>query len=176
MAERIVQEESLVAVADAIRAKGGTTDALSFPTGFADAIEAIQAGGGGGGGVWFQTGQRIPTEELRTSYPEALGLPIDAFETQPDIIIWFKEVSASIQNPNTEEMYVCIGTSGLLTGCQMWCYKSGQYLPFFAAKPITIAYSGSTNAYYVPCPPSSLISTALIAGNTYRWIAVGGLS
>lgn len=44
MAERIVQEESLVAVADAIRAKGGTTDPLSFPTGFADAIAAIQAG------------------------------------------------------------------------------------------------------------------------------------
>jgi hypothetical protein len=49
MAERIVQEESLVAVADAIRAKGGTTDPLSFPTGFADAIAAIQTGGGGGG-------------------------------------------------------------------------------------------------------------------------------
>lgn len=48
MAERIVQEESLVAVADAIRAKGGTSGALSFPAGFADAIAAIQAGGGGG--------------------------------------------------------------------------------------------------------------------------------
>ena len=48
MAERIVQEESLTTVADAIRAKGGTTDALSFPTGFADAISAIKAGGGGG--------------------------------------------------------------------------------------------------------------------------------
>jgi hypothetical protein len=47
MAERIVQEESLTMVADAIRAKGGTSEALSFPTGFADAIAAIQAGGGG---------------------------------------------------------------------------------------------------------------------------------
>ena len=47
MAERIVQEESLTTVADAIRAKGGTTDPLSFPDGFKTAIEAIQAGGGG---------------------------------------------------------------------------------------------------------------------------------
>lgn len=47
MAGKIVQEESLTTVADAIRAKGGTTDALSFPTGFVDAISAIQVGGGG---------------------------------------------------------------------------------------------------------------------------------
>lgn len=55
MAERIVQEESLTTVADAIRAKGGTTDALPFPTGFADAIAAIQAGGGGGISAYVET-------------------------------------------------------------------------------------------------------------------------
>jgi hypothetical protein len=55
MAERIVQEESLVAVADAIRAKGGTTDALSFPTGFVNAISTIQAGGGGGISAYVET-------------------------------------------------------------------------------------------------------------------------
>ena len=51
MAERIVQEESLTLVADAIRAKGGTSDPLSFPGGFADAIAAIETGGNGGGGA-----------------------------------------------------------------------------------------------------------------------------
>lgn len=58
MAERIVQEESLITVADAIRAKGSTTDALSFPDGFKTAIEAIQAGGGATvktGSVTFNT-------------------------------------------------------------------------------------------------------------------------
>lgn len=62
MAERIVQEESLVAVADAIRAKGGTTDALSFPTGFANAIAAIQAGGGGESNVEDEIVTRTITE------------------------------------------------------------------------------------------------------------------
>ena len=37
----------LKTIADAIRSKGGTSDALTFPDGFADAISAIQAGSGG---------------------------------------------------------------------------------------------------------------------------------
>lgn len=43
--EYAVNQADLTAVADAIREKGGTSDALEFPGGFADAIGAIQAGG-----------------------------------------------------------------------------------------------------------------------------------
>lgn len=43
-----VLDADLTAVADAIRAKGGTSEALSFPDGFVSAVGAIQAGGGGG--------------------------------------------------------------------------------------------------------------------------------
>ena len=48
MAYRKVNDISLVSIADAIRAKGGTSDALVFPDGFVSAISAIQTGGGGG--------------------------------------------------------------------------------------------------------------------------------
>ena len=37
-------------VADSIRTKGGTTDALVWPDGYKTAIEAIQTGGGSSGG------------------------------------------------------------------------------------------------------------------------------
>ena len=47
MAYRKVNDNSLVSVADAIRSKGGTSDALVFPDGFVSAISAIQIGGGG---------------------------------------------------------------------------------------------------------------------------------
>ena len=47
MAYRKVNDNSLVSVADAIRSKGGTSDALVFPDGFVSAISAIQTGGGG---------------------------------------------------------------------------------------------------------------------------------
>ena len=48
MAYRKVNDNSLVSVADAIRSKGGTSDALVFPDGFVSAISAIQTGAGGG--------------------------------------------------------------------------------------------------------------------------------
>jgi hypothetical protein len=67
----------LTAVANAIRAKGGTSASLSFPTGFIDAIDAIQTGGGGGidvndlvmgtapsGKVVLDTATQIPTYSL----------------------------------------------------------------------------------------------------------------
>lgn len=46
MAEYLVQDTSLTAVADAIREKGGTTAPLSFPAGMAEAVRNIQSGGG----------------------------------------------------------------------------------------------------------------------------------
>ena len=46
MAYRKVNDTSIASVADAIRAKGGTSDTLEFPDGFVTAISAIQAGGG----------------------------------------------------------------------------------------------------------------------------------
>ena len=50
MATRSVQESSLTSLAAAIRAKGGTSDTLTFPGGFVSAVEAIDAGGGGDDG------------------------------------------------------------------------------------------------------------------------------
>ena len=46
MAEYLVQSESITAVADAIREKGGTTAPLIFPAGMAEAVRNIQSGGG----------------------------------------------------------------------------------------------------------------------------------
>lgn len=44
--EYLVNSADLTAVADAIRAKGGKSEALSFPDGFVDAVGAIETGSG----------------------------------------------------------------------------------------------------------------------------------
>ena len=44
MAEYLTNTADLTAVADAIRAKGGTAAQLVYPSGFVSAIQAIQAG------------------------------------------------------------------------------------------------------------------------------------
>ena len=53
MSEYIALGTELTAVADAIRAKGETSDPLTFPAGFVSAINSIQKGGGGGADVVF---------------------------------------------------------------------------------------------------------------------------
>ena len=49
MANYITTDTDLTSVADAIRAKGGTSAALTYPTGFVSAIENIPTGGGNSG-------------------------------------------------------------------------------------------------------------------------------
>ena len=48
MASYITNTEELTSIANAIRAKGGTSAPLEFPDGFTDAIANIETGGGGG--------------------------------------------------------------------------------------------------------------------------------
>lgn len=53
MAIKFVNEADLTTVGNAIRAKTGGSDLLTFPEGMAEAIAAIQAGGGGSNyNVW----------------------------------------------------------------------------------------------------------------------------
>lgn len=64
MAYRKVNDTSLASVADAIRSKGGTSDALVFPGGFVSAISAIQTDGGGDGDVPVYTGDYTVTPDV----------------------------------------------------------------------------------------------------------------
>lgn len=48
MAKIFIEESSLTAIADAIRAKTGSTEALTVPTGMVNAINSIESGGGSG--------------------------------------------------------------------------------------------------------------------------------
>lgn len=69
--EYLVQGESITAVADAIREKGGTTAPLSFPAGMAEAVRNIQSGGGGD----IYVGNFLP-------YPRFVGVVIE-----PDMVM-----------------------------------------------------------------------------------------
>ena len=54
-------DASLTAVADAIRAKGGTNAALAFPDGFVSAIGAISTGSGAGNPNWGLGSNAVPS-------------------------------------------------------------------------------------------------------------------
>lgn len=107
MAEYLVTDSDMTKVADAIRAKGNTTDLLSFPDGMAAMINSIQSGGSG-------------VEEVDVSFIRALNNSTYAgimflndmecdfssnseytFEFKPPIPIneFFKELSVVFVNP-----------------------------------------------------------------------------
>lgn len=66
--EYLVNSADLTAVADALRAKGGTSDSLEFPSGFVSAIQVIQAGGGNAkiytGTITFEEDTSVPVSGL----------------------------------------------------------------------------------------------------------------
>lgn len=64
-----VLDAGMKSVADAIRSKGGTSDALVFPEGFVSAISAIQTGGGSGGGQAFQCGSVVSADGTNLVVP-----------------------------------------------------------------------------------------------------------
>ena len=76
---KVVDAEQLNAdmtsVADSIRTKGGTTEALAWPDGYKTAIEAIQTGGGGGS----SSDPLDPVEVYNTTRPsDWLSMPTPA--------------------------------------------------------------------------------------------------
>ena len=61
-------EANLTTIANAIREKAGTSDALAFPAGFAEAIAGISAGGGDILGHTFAAGSFTLAEDTTTEY------------------------------------------------------------------------------------------------------------
>ena len=55
MADYLVTDTELTSIADAIRTKGGTSAALTFPAGFVSAVNDIPAGGGGSSALYVLT-------------------------------------------------------------------------------------------------------------------------
>ena len=63
MAQYKVKDTSLAAVADAIREKAGTSDALEFPGGFVEAVNGISGGGFVDGNLTFAEHTVTVTED-----------------------------------------------------------------------------------------------------------------
>ena len=74
----------LKTIADAIRSKGGTSDALMFPAGFADAIAAIQSGSGGSGLACDMGEFTLDADVYRTKF----SVPHNLGEAPAMCVVW----------------------------------------------------------------------------------------
>ena len=91
MAEFLVQGESITAVADAIREKGGTTAPLSFPAGMAEAVRGIPSGG-----TDISLGLTAATvgQTIKVKAVDADGKPTawDAVDMAGDGVEWYEVI------------------------------------------------------------------------------------
>jgi hypothetical protein len=174
-----VLNANLTAVADAIRAKGGTSDPLSFPTGFADAIAAIQAGGGGAKIASGSVVRAASSNAMR--FYHNLGV-------KPNIFFWFVSDIAT----NTTGTGVLGGTTllapdvsstvcgGHMEGRSFYLRSvkkgDGSYeYTLFPDNTIRAGgYSGSSfyilNDSYISATLSTTIASDMV-GETIRWVA-----
>ena len=176
-----VEESSLTAVADAIREKRGTSEGLTFPEGFVQAVAGIQAGGGG-----IATGLVSPTEDIdRTTgilITHNLGkIPRVAIvyrETQLDLIRDDTVASGelafgySINGTHSGVVYKygsSITSSLSLATMTTISYKV-SHAPTTAVTTQVIMDSNDKTAVLVPCANNSGVK--FISGNTYRWIMI----
>lgn len=151
MSNYVVSDSNLTAIADAIRTKGGTSAALAFPTGFADAIAAIPSGGGGASNFvtgTFKGTTSGTTMDVDLAYTGS-GYPLVIAISPPDGL--YGEF-ANVLSANGIGMYLGIkyrfvapnytGTAGVDSLCLFTMYKSS------ASSGVCTNYSTSgTTAY-----------------------------
>lgn len=160
----------LTKIADAIRAKGGTEGTMAFPDGFAEMIEAIQAGGGG----INATAGTVTVASDSNDYIVTHGLG----EVPKFFVIGMIENYNTLSS-ETEILIEAYGFSDYDSQYRMAAQNS-VYSPtgIFANSKITSsAYKRASlcdaDENIIIVAPLAASPHPLIAGATYYWIAVG---
>lgn len=190
MAYRKVEEASLTAVADAIRAKSGTMDKMEFPGGFVSTVQAIQTGGGDG--IIFTTGIFTPADDT-TSCTIQHGLGV-----VPDIVAYWAQESTRVERTMIFGVNAlpgiidALGDQGAIPAASAAQYSTSEVGAYFWApnstnksSKIYLNQSPTINVLAPYCAPNSANATTFQIGMgskyyvrsaiTYRWIAISGV-
>lgn len=167
MANYIATTEELTAVADAIRAKGGTSEPLVFPEGFVSAIGDIQSGGGGmpEGFTAISTG-KFSLDADKPNFASSSGVTFQHdLGVIPDIIIVYKENDSSV-NSSIFISSFCVIDENAYKSQGIYNYRDGygSNKPVFSDKAIKNITESSATV-------TSNTEGQFRAGS-YRWVAV----
>lgn len=189
----IVTDTELTSVADAIRTKGGTSAALSFPSEFVSAIGAISSGGiTPVGTVTINAAGNTDVTYYATAYVAAgsAATPATSITANPTISVNASTglITASVSGsqsvtPNVSAGYVTAGTAGnvTVTGSktyQLTAQAAKTVTPTTSAQTAVAANSYTTGAVTVAAIPSNYKDTtnadAVAADVRYGKIIVNG--
>lgn len=143
-------DADLTSVADAIRAKGGTSDALVFPAGFVSAVEAISAGGG----LKFDMGSFTLSEDVSANLFTNPGnavygapIPHNLGEIPDFIMVWtdhWAGLTADDTPPFTTQTMVGFIWLNGLTGMVGRASSAANYL-----NPVMVELNMTQNDYRI---------------------------
>ena len=173
MAEMLVQSESLVSIADIIREKGGTSDALVFPDEFVSAISAIQTGGD----VVYTCGSFTPSEaiELNNSVTDPAYVVEHNLGVVPNLFLMGK-----FNNAYANALDLFIVRSKILGASPVAFHTAERIKDAGGGYRITvtsncIGWPITENA--IPIIPYITNKTKyILVPEEYHWIAIGGLA
>lgn len=175
MANYLIKDTDLIAVADAIRSKGGTSGSLSFPSGFVDAIGAIS--GGGGSLPSFMTkldsGVIEPIENITTTQTIAHSLG----EKPLVIVIWTDEGSwASSGDGDTSLCFALMSRNATYNSSHVgsnkctYCFRAAASPTAYPGPGNTIGITEWWNNNSFQYNPAGETGK-LLAGRKYYWMA-----
>jgi hypothetical protein len=151
-----VLDAGLKQIADAIRAKAGTSGNMAFPTAMAEAIAAIEAGGGGGGNIAYGTVTAATTNAAITVTHD-LGVI-------PTIGVFIRVDDSGTSS--TDEIFTLYQATG--TYMRLYTWKSTIYaMQLNSDQPFT----DKAQSYYFNNATTTTVCTPklLIAGHAYFW-------
>lgn len=169
MARKLVDDESLKSVADAIRSKAQTQSQLQFPNGFLSAIQSIRTGGGLPSGI---SAIKIGTHTVSSdaAYGTAVNISHN-LGVVPDLFIVYATTNTAVTYSEllmvrgTDVMYR--GTSyhtlsvyrGNSTSSASATYVNSSKGGIYSLTASTATISGHQSSYYV-------------RSGTWKWIAI----
>ena len=175
MAKYTINDTTLTGIADAIRAKGGTTAALT-PAQMAEAIAAIEAGGGGGG---YKTGT-FTLAEFRGLRNNVYVIDHGLNSMPSYIFVYVEEPLAMTATRVANEVYAVLASSEY-----NFCFYQSSSTSYENQRNESVAQTWEKNpCTYKYCDISigyvtensfSIGATILSVGlstRTYRWVAV----
>lgn len=167
-------DAGMTAVADAIRAKAGTTEAMVWPDGFKTTIEAIS--GGGGNGLSYDMGEFV----LESDSNGKSGIYINHnFGERPEFILVWTDAYVGVTNPD-ESNPSCLGFVWFenIMGLDNWLTSStkakGTTVSFQQARgasDMTVVKPSSTSYIQMSSYVTSENFRLVTQGNTAYWRA-----
>lgn len=166
-------DAGLTKIANAIRTKGGTSAQLAFPDGMADAIAAIESGTDTLFGRYWEYGTITPATDITSEYKIVFSKTFPTninLNASYTIFVWrIAPNSYTAVPPNYSWLWQVTGTKQARSVFAYGQYISGTGSVTNATYSGIVGNNSYSNYYTINCSEQR----ALIAGETYGWIAVG---